>query len=90
MKKTILTHHFSASIISASSLVIEPGKAVWVLYVDATCVNYDGNVFDAALVAMIAALRNSMSTLSLSFPLFMSFLLRSFIICSPLTRVPVI
>ena len=41
------------------SLVIEPGKAVWVLYVDATCINYDGNVFDAAFLAMIAALRNS-------------------------------
>jgi exosome complex component RRP43 len=30
-----------------------------VLYVDATCINYDGNVFDAALIAMMAALRNS-------------------------------
>ncbi|KAJ7931489.1 ribosomal protein S5 domain 2-type protein [Mycena leptocephala] len=47
------------STIPLSSLVIHPGKAVWVLYVDATCINYDGNVFDAALIAMMAALRNT-------------------------------
>ncbi|KAJ7494707.1 ribosomal protein S5 domain 2-type protein [Mycena galericulata] len=48
-----------SSTISLSSLVIHPSKAVWVLYVDATCINYDGNVFDAALIAMVAALRNT-------------------------------
>jgi exosome complex component RRP43 len=30
-----------------------------VLYVDATCINYDGNAFDAALIAMVAALKNT-------------------------------
>ena len=45
--------------VSTSSLCIEPGKAAWVLYVDATCINYDGNAFDATLLAMVAALRNS-------------------------------
>ncbi len=29
------------------------------LYVDATCINYDGNAFDATLLAMVAALKNS-------------------------------
>lgn len=29
------------------------------LYIDATCINYDGNAFDAALIAMVAALKNS-------------------------------
>ncbi|KAF7312291.1 Semialdhyde-dh domain-containing protein [Mycena indigotica] len=48
-----------SGIIPLSSLVIRPGKLVWVLYVDATCINYDGNVFDAALLAMVAALRNT-------------------------------
>jgi exosome complex component RRP43 len=43
------------------SLCIHPGKAVWVLYVDATCINYDGNAFDATLMAMVAALKNSAS-----------------------------
>lgn len=37
------------------------------LYVDATCINYDGNAFDAALVAMIAALRNSEQLASIPF-----------------------
>ncbi|KAI0920811.1 hypothetical protein AcV5_001406 [Taiwanofungus camphoratus] len=45
--------------ISTSSLCIESGKAVWVLYVDATCINYDGNAFDATLLAMVAALKNT-------------------------------
>ncbi|KAJ7227164.1 ribosomal protein S5 domain 2-type protein [Mycena pura] len=49
-----------SSTISLSSLVIHPSKAVWVIYIDATCINYDGNVFDAALIAMVAALRNTM------------------------------
>ncbi|KIJ49546.1 hypothetical protein M422DRAFT_59277 [Sphaerobolus stellatus SS14] len=48
----------SSGIISTSSLCIQPGKSVWVLYVDATCLNYDGNAFDAALLAMVAALKN--------------------------------
>ena len=37
------------------------------LYVDATCINYDGNAFDAALLAMVAALRNSKSAASCYF-----------------------
>ncbi|KII94776.1 hypothetical protein PLICRDRAFT_693108 [Plicaturopsis crispa FD-325 SS-3] len=49
----------AANIVPTSSLSIHPGKAVWVLYVDATCINYDGNAFDAALLAMVAALRNT-------------------------------
>ncbi|THH15954.1 hypothetical protein EW146_g4613 [Bondarzewia mesenterica] len=51
----------SSGVIPLDSLCIHPGKAVWVLYVDATCINYDGNAFDAALVAMVSALKNSLS-----------------------------
>ncbi|CAL1699968.1 unnamed protein product [Somion occarium] len=49
----------ASGIISRISLCIEPGKSVWVLYIDAICLNYDGNAFDAALLAMVAALRNT-------------------------------
>ncbi|KAI0694371.1 ribosomal protein S5 domain 2-like protein [Cerioporus squamosus] len=49
----------SSGVLPTSSLCIEPGKAVWVLYVDATCINYDGNAFDATLLAMVAALKNT-------------------------------
>ena len=48
-----------SNLLPLSSLCIHPGKSAWVLYVDATCINYDGNAFDAALLAMVAALRNS-------------------------------
>ena len=47
-----------ADVVPLESLCIHPGKAAWVLYVDATCINYDGNAFDAALIAMVAALKN--------------------------------
>ncbi|GLB44420.1 putative 3' exoribonuclease family, domain 1 [Lyophyllum shimeji] len=49
----------SSGMLPLTSLCIHPGKAAWVLYVDATCINYDGNVFDAALIAMVAALKNT-------------------------------
>lgn len=54
-----MTKFYRSNVLPTKSLCIHPGKAVWVLYVDATCINYDGNVFDAALVAMVAALKNS-------------------------------
>lgn len=50
---------FRSNILPLSSLCIHRGKSVWVLYVDATCINYDGNAFDATLLAMVAALKNS-------------------------------
>eukprot|EP00026_Physarum_polycephalum_P015344 Phypoly_transcript_15998.p1 GENE.Phypoly_transcript_15998~~Phypoly_transcript_15998.p1 ORF type:complete len:280 (+),score=45.09 Phypoly_transcript_15998:49-888(+) len=34
------------------------GKTVWYLFLDIYCLDYDGNVFDAALIALIAALQN--------------------------------
>ena len=49
----------SAQLLPLTTLCIAPQRSVWCLYVDATCINYDGNVFDAALLAMVAALRNS-------------------------------
>ncbi|KAF9782995.1 ribosomal protein S5 domain 2-like protein [Thelephora terrestris] len=48
-----------SGMLPTKSLCIQPGKFVWVLYVDATCINYNGNVFDATLLAMVAALKNA-------------------------------
>ncbi|KAI0092112.1 ribosomal protein S5 domain 2-type protein [Irpex rosettiformis] len=48
-----------SGILPTEQLCIYRGKAVWVLYVDATCINYDGNVFDATLLAMVSALKNT-------------------------------
>jgi len=47
-----------SNILSTKSLCIHFGKFVWVLYIDATCINYNGNVFDATLLAMVSALKN--------------------------------
>lgn len=56
--------HLSADVLPLSTLCIHPERAAWVLYLDATCINYDGNAFDAALIAMVAALKNSTVLLS--------------------------
>lgn len=45
-----------------SSLCICPRKAVWALYIDVVCINYDGNAFDAAVLAVMAALKSSKYT----------------------------
>ncbi|KAJ8659502.1 hypothetical protein O0I10_004867 [Lichtheimia ornata] len=46
----------SCNILPLESLCIESGKAVWVLYADIVCLNYDGNITDASLLALTAAL----------------------------------
>lgn len=57
------------SILKMDELVILKGEEeegmniVWFLYVDIYCLNYDGNVFDSALLALVAALKNGNSTL---------------------------
>ncbi|GAA5826297.1 hypothetical protein JCM11251_007246 [Rhodosporidiobolus azoricus] len=48
----------ASNIIPLSSLVIEPGKAVWVVYLDVVCLNYDGGILDAAVLAAVGALKN--------------------------------
>ncbi|KAI8647905.1 exosome complex component RRP43-like protein [Parasitella parasitica] len=40
------------------SLCIDSGKAVWVLYADIVCLNYDGNILDASLLALTTALKD--------------------------------
>ena len=50
----------ASRVLPLETLVIQRGKAVWTIFVDATCVSCDGAVFDASLVAVVAALRNSM------------------------------
>ena len=37
-------------------------QLVWVLYIDMMCLDYDGNLTDACLTAMMAALYNSKYT----------------------------
>lgn len=41
-----------------SDLTIEKGKSAWKLVVDVYCMDHDGNVLDAALISVMAALRS--------------------------------
>ncbi|TPX44448.1 hypothetical protein SeLEV6574_g04501 [Synchytrium endobioticum] len=45
-------------VIDPQDLCISEGNAVWVLFCDVMCLSNDGNVFDAAMIAIMAALRN--------------------------------
>ena len=49
---------YNCNVMDLSQLCIEEGKAVWVLYADLYCLENDGNVFDAALIALLTALKN--------------------------------
>lgn len=48
-----------SKVLDLKDLCIEEGKAVWSLWVDVVCVSYDGNIYDAALTSVIAALANA-------------------------------
>ncbi len=43
--------------VDMSKLVIEPGKEVWIMFVDVHVLDYDGNLFDAANIGANAALK---------------------------------
>uniref|UniRef100_A0A182P5V7 Ribosomal RNA-processing protein 43 n=1 Tax=Anopheles epiroticus TaxID=199890 RepID=A0A182P5V7_9DIPT len=41
--------------IDLQDLCVSPGKLVWCLYCDLVCLDHDGCVFDAAIIALVAA-----------------------------------
>lgn len=47
----------SSNVLPLSSLLIQPSKAAFVVYLDVVCLNFDGGVLDAAVIACVAALR---------------------------------
>jgi exosome complex component RRP42 len=48
-----------SKMIDTEKLVIEPGKKVFVVFVDVYVLNYDGNLIDASALAAVAALSNT-------------------------------
>jgi exosome complex component RRP42 len=48
-----------SKMIDTEKLVIEPGKKVFVVFVDIYVLNYDGNLIDASALAAVAALSNT-------------------------------
>lgn len=44
--------------VDRKALCIAKEKLVWVLHCDITCLDYDGSVLDAAVIALVTALRN--------------------------------
>ena len=48
-----------SNMIDMGELCIEPGKKVWLVFLDIQVINYDGNLFDAATMASLLALHNT-------------------------------
>eukprot|EP01122_Echinamoeba_exundans_P001038 TRINITY_DN10981_c0_g1_i1.p1 TRINITY_DN10981_c0_g1~~TRINITY_DN10981_c0_g1_i1.p1 ORF type:complete len:269 (+),score=40.80 TRINITY_DN10981_c0_g1_i1:19-825(+) len=64
-----LLNDLGATLLDTSNLTgeLSSGKYSWYLYADIYCLDYDGNILDAALASLIAALQNvRLPTLSLS------------------------
>uniref|UniRef100_A0A665VNQ5 Ribosomal RNA-processing protein 43 n=1 Tax=Echeneis naucrates TaxID=173247 RepID=A0A665VNQ5_ECHNA len=49
----------SSELIQTEDLCIERGKLCWVLYCDLMCLDYDGNLLDACIMALLSALKNT-------------------------------
>ncbi|XP_008302217.1 exosome complex component RRP43 [Stegastes partitus] len=49
----------SSEVIKTEDLCIDRGKLCWVLYCDMMCLDYDGNILDACIIALLAALKNT-------------------------------
>jgi len=45
--------------VDLEKLCIEPGKQVWILFLDVHVLDYDGNLFDAANIGALAALKSA-------------------------------
>lgn len=50
--------------IDLTDLCVHKEKLVWVLYCDLVCLDYDGCILDAAIIALMAALRSRKSFVS--------------------------
>lgn len=59
-----LTWPFRSRTIPLSEMCIRSRKAVWALYIDVVCINYDGNAFDCAVMAVMAALKSGQRSFS--------------------------
>ena len=48
-----------SKMVDLEKLCIEEGKKVWMIFVDLHIIDYDGNLFDAAMLGVMAALMNT-------------------------------
>ena len=48
-----------SKMVDLEKLCIEPGKKVWMLFIDLHIIDFDGNLFDTATLAVLSALKNT-------------------------------
>ena len=48
-----------SKIIEVDKLCLEPGEAIWMVFIDIHIIDFDGNLFDASSLAALAALHNT-------------------------------
>jgi exosome complex RNA-binding protein Rrp42 (RNase PH superfamily) len=56
--ETVRSAITGSKVFDLDELCIAEGKAVWVLYIDMVCLDFDGNLLDACFLSAIAALRS--------------------------------
>lgn len=49
-----------SEVIKLEELCVEPGEKIWIVFIDIHVIDYDGNLFDCASLAALAALYNTM------------------------------
>lgn len=55
----------STKVFSLTELCINEGECMWVAYADIMCLDYDGNLVDACLLALVSALKNCKSIMEM-------------------------
>lgn len=63
LSQIVLDFFNNSKLFNLDDLCVEEKKLVWVIYADILCMSHDGNILDAVITAMYAALKNA------SFPL---------------------
>ncbi len=48
-----------SNVIALENLCVEPGEKIWIVFIDIHIIDYDGNLFDCASLAALAALYNA-------------------------------
>ena len=57
-----------SKIIEVDKLCLEPGEAIWMVFIDIHIIDFDGNLFDASSLAALAALHNAVIPIERSRP----------------------
>jgi len=59
LSQQVLEYFSNSQLLNLDELCVQTKKLCWVLYADIVCISHDGNLLDAILIALLAALINT-------------------------------